>query len=121
MSQSSSRRFFRASSPCAGKSNAMTAVPFFLATARVAKVLEDGRLELAVRDKGYAQREEDAERILALIGSYDGVLPFNDKASPEVILRETGMSKAQFKRAVGKLLKEGRIEIGEKTIRDGSR
>ena len=90
-------------------------------TARVAKVLEDGRLELAVRDKGYAQREEDAERILALIRSYDGVLPFNDKASPEVILRETGMSKAQFKRAVGKLLKEGRIEIGEKTIRDGSR
>ncbi len=84
--------------------------------ARVARVLEDGRLELAVRDKGYAQRESDAERILALIDSYDGVLPFNDKAQPEVILRETGMSKAQFKRAVGKLLKEGTISIGEKTI-----
>ncbi len=85
-------------------------------TARVSRVLEDGRLELAVRDKGYAQRESDAERILALIDSYDGVLPFNDKAQPEVILRETGMSKAQFKRAVGKLLKEGAISIGEKTI-----
>ncbi|MCR4896538.1 MAG: S1 RNA-binding domain-containing protein [Lachnospiraceae bacterium] len=86
-------------------------------TARIRRVLEDGRLELSVRDTGEAQRTEDAEAILDLLDSYEGALPFGDKASPEVILRETGMSKAQFKRAVGKLLKEGRIEIGEKTIR----
>jgi predicted RNA-binding protein (virulence factor B family) len=86
-------------------------------TARVRRVLEDGRLELSLRDTGEAQRSEDAEAIMDLLDSYEGALPFNDKASPETILRETGMSKAQFKRAVGKLLKEGRIEIGEKTIR----
>ena len=42
---------------------------------------------------------------------------FNDKASPEVIKRETQMSKNEFKRAVGHLLKNGRIEITEKSIR----
>ena len=31
------------------------------------------------------------------IEDFDGVLPFNDKASPEVIKRETGMSKNEFK------------------------
>ena len=40
---------------------------------------------------------------------------FNDKATPEVITHETGMSKNEFKRAVGHLLKEGKItDHGEK-------
>ncbi len=85
-------------------------------TARVVRVLEDGRLELAVRDKGYVQRNSDAETILALMEEKGGSLPFTDKASPAVILEATGMSKAQFKRAVGKLLKEGRVRIGEASI-----
>ncbi|MDE6912146.1 MAG: RNA-binding protein, partial [Lachnospiraceae bacterium] len=41
----------------------------------------------------------------------DGVLPFTDKASPELIKKETGMSKNEFKRAVGRLLKNGEIVI----------
>ena len=48
---------------------------------------------------------------------YDGVLPFNDKASPETIKREMQMSKNEFKRAVGLLLKAGKITITEKNIR----
>ena len=44
------------------------------------------------------------------------VLPFNDKVSPEVIQREFQMSKNAFKRAVGKLYKEGKIEITENRI-----
>ena len=60
--------------------------------------------------------ETDAENILAMIEEYDGVLPFNDKASPELIRRETQMSKNEFKRAVGNLLKAGKIEIAENTI-----
>lgn len=85
--------------------------------ARVIQVNEDGRLVLGVREKAYVQMEKDAEEILTIIDSYDGVLPFNDKVSPEIIKRETGMSKNEFKRAVGKLLKEGHIEISEKVIR----
>ena len=86
-------------------------------TARVTRVHEDGKLELSIREKAYLQMQTDAEAILRLIDSYDGVLPFNDKASPETIKRETGMSKNEFKRAVGNLLKSGKITIGEKCIR----
>ena len=86
-------------------------------SARVAQVREDGRLSLSVREKAYLQMDKDAEELLAIIDSYAGVLPFNDKASPEIIKRETNMSKNEFKRAVGRLLKEGKIEIGEKVIR----
>ena len=85
--------------------------------ARVLSVREDGKLTLGIREKTSVQMGQDAEKILALLDSYEGALPFNDKAAPEVIAHETGMSKNEFKRAVGRLLKEGRIEIGEKTIR----
>ena len=85
--------------------------------ARVTQVKPDGRLDLSVREKAYLQIEKDAERVLAVIDSFDGALPFNDKASPEVIKREMQMSKNEFKRAVGNLLKNGIIEIGEKSIR----
>jgi len=85
--------------------------------ARVTDVKEDGKLNLSSREKAYLQIGQDAERILEIIDSFDGVLPFNDKASPEVIRRETQMSKNEFKRAVGHLLKEGRVTITERAIR----
>lgn len=85
--------------------------------ARVTGVKEDGKLDLSIREKAYLQLKVDGEKIMALIDSYDGVLPFNDKVNPDIIRRETQMSKNEFKRAVGHLLKEGRIEIGEKVIR----
>ncbi len=85
--------------------------------ARVVNVLEDGRLTLSIREKAYLQIEKDANELLSIIDSYEGVLPFNDKVSPEIIKRETGMSKNEFKRAVGNLLKAGKIEISGKVIR----
>lgn len=86
-------------------------------TARVVQVHEDGKLTLSIREKAYLQIEKDAEAILQLLDSYEGSLPFNDKAAPEVIKYETGMSKNEFKRAVGNLLKAEKIEITEKSIR----
>lgn len=86
-------------------------------TARVTEVKEDGKLNLSIREKAYIQMGMDAEKVMEIIESFDGVLPFNDKARPETIKRETGMSKNEFKRAVGNLLKAGRIEITETCIR----
>ncbi|MBO4515508.1 MAG: S1 RNA-binding domain-containing protein [Lachnospiraceae bacterium] len=86
-------------------------------SARVIKVQEDGRLLLSIRDKAYLQIDKDAEKILSLLDSYEGSLPFTDKSAPEVITHETGMSKNEFKRAIGHLLKEKKIQIGEKSIR----
>ena len=67
--------------------------------------------------KAYAQMKPDAEKVMGVIEEYGGVLPFTDKASPEVIEREMQMSKAAFKRAVGHLLKEKKIEITATAIR----
>jgi predicted RNA-binding protein (virulence factor B family) len=86
-------------------------------TARVASVKEDGKLDLSIREKAYLQIGKDADKLIGIIESFDGVLPFNDKANPEVIKRETGMSKNEFKRAVGNLLKNGKIEIKPNCIR----
>lgn len=85
--------------------------------ARVTAVKADGKLNLSIREKAYIQMDKDAAKVLDLIDSFDGVLPFNDKASPEVIRHEADMSKNEFKRAVGRLLKEGKIEITPTAIR----
>lgn len=85
--------------------------------ARVTGVKEDGKLNLSIREKAYIQIEKDAQKVMEAIASFDGALPFTDKASPEVIRREMQMSKNEFKRAVGHLLKEGKIQITERAIR----
>lgn len=84
--------------------------------ARVTAVHEDGKLDLSLREKAYLQMDQDAETVLQVIDEFDGVLPFTDKASPEIIERELKLSKNAFKRAVGRLLKEGKIEITDKSI-----
>lgn len=78
---------------------------------RIASVSSDGKLNLSLHDKAYLQMDRDAKLVMDTIESYDGVLPFNDKAKPAVIERELGLSKNAFKRAVGRLLKENKITI----------
>lgn len=85
-------------------------------SARVLKVREDGKLDLSVREKAFLQMDADAAMIMKRMEEYGGKLPFNDKADPEVIKQEFGLSKNAFKRAVGRLLKEGHIKISEKNI-----
>ena len=52
----------------------------------------------------------DADRVMKTIEA-NGYLDFTDKASPELIRDRMDMSKNEFKRAVGNLLKMGRIQI----------
>jgi len=84
--------------------------------ARVAAVKADGKLDLSVKDKIPMQMDKDAEMILKKMEKNGGILPFTDKADPEIIKKEFNMSKNAFKRAIGKLLKEKKVEIGEKSI-----
>lgn len=84
---------------------------------RVTHVKDDGKLDLTAREKTYLQMDKDAERVMEIIDSYAGVLPFTEKASPEVLKRETGLSKNAFKRAVGRLYKERKISLDGGKIR----
>lgn len=85
--------------------------------AKITAVKPDGKLDLTLREKAYIQMDADAQKILELLDSYAGVLPFSEKASPEVIKRETGLSKAAFKRAIGRLYKERKITLDGGKIR----
>lgn len=84
--------------------------------ARVVEVKPDGKLDLAVRAKIPEQMDKDAMMVWEALEKRGGELPFTDKADPEIIKFELNLSKNAFKRAVGRLLKEGKIDIHEKTI-----
>lgn len=83
---------------------------------RIMNVREDGKLDISLRKVAYVQMNEDAGRIEQRMDELGGILPFTDKASPEKIKEEFGMSKNEFKRAVGHLLKAGKIEITDQEI-----
>lgn len=85
--------------------------------ARVTGVREDGKLNLSAREKAYLQMDKDALAVLEKMEKCGGALPFTDKADPEVIKAEMNLSKNAFKRAVGRLLKEGKVEIKATSIR----
>ncbi len=86
-------------------------------SARVRVVTDDGKLTLTLYEKKKVQMKDDADRVFAKLEAAGGELPFSDKTSPEIIKREFGMSKASFKRAIGRLKKLGRIDIEETSIK----
>jgi hypothetical protein len=85
--------------------------------ARIKEVTEEGKLTLSLQEKVKVQMGMDAEQIYERLQNAGGFLPFHDKTSPEIIKREFQISKAAFKRAIGRLMKQGKIEITEKGIR----
>ncbi len=83
---------------------------------RVRNVRPDGKLELSMRKTTHLQMEDDARKIMDALEVSGGKLSLHDKSSPEDINRELGMSKAAFKRAAGRLMKEGAIEMTKQGI-----
>jgi predicted RNA-binding protein (virulence factor B family) len=85
--------------------------------ARVVTVREDGKVDLSLRDEAYVQIDQDSLMVYDIIKSYKGVLPFTDKADPEQIKKTFGLSKNAFKRAVGRLYKERKVDLSDGKIR----
>ncbi|PKM73745.1 MAG: RNA-binding protein [Firmicutes bacterium HGW-Firmicutes-16] len=84
--------------------------------ARVKNIRPDGKLELSVRDTAYNEIEGDAKKILDYLKIHNGKTKINDSSSPELINTELGMSKKAFKRAVGRLIKEGAIKTTDEGL-----
>ena len=91
--------------------------PGDVVTARVTAVKEDGKLDLSLRQKAYIQMDVDGEKILARLREENGFLPLGDKSSPEEIRAAFDMSKNEYKRAIGRLYKQKKIENGDREIR----
>jgi predicted RNA-binding protein (virulence factor B family) len=85
-------------------------------SARIKKVRADGKLELSLREPSHKEIEGDARKIFEILKEKNGRLLLNDSSAPEKIKEQLGMSKSSFKRAVGRLLKEGAIKITDDGI-----
>ena len=86
--------------------------------ARVIRVREDGKLDLSLRELSHLQIGSDTEKILQGIKNHEGFLALNDKSSPLEIQSRLNMSKAAFKRALGKLLKEKKVTQTETGLKE---
>jgi uncharacterized protein len=78
-------------------------------TGRVINVKEDGTLNVSLLPRKQESMDEDAQVLYDYMESRGGVMPFWDKSYPEDIRERFNMSKAAFKRALGKLMKEGKV------------
>lgn len=78
--------------------------------ARITFIREDGRLNASLRPIKEKALESDAEIILELLKGRGGRMPYGDHTAPEIIKEKFHISKAAFKRALGHLLKDGKIE-----------
>jgi hypothetical protein len=86
-------------------------------TGYVKQVREDGKVDLSDRKSGYEGILGQEKIILDKLRKAGGSLPYNDDSSPEMIQIAFKMSKKTFKRLIGLLYKQGRIEITHKGIR----
>ena len=84
---------------------------------RVTGIKEDGKIDLSLKKKAYKQMKDDTKILLDFIEENGGEIFINDKSSPEDIKKQVNMSKNAFKRAVGGLFKERKIEFTDGGIK----
>ena len=70
----------------------------------------DRTLNLSLKPRSFEMLENDAQMILTYLESNGGFMTLNDKSSPEDIKATFGISKGQFKKALGGLMKAGKIK-----------
>lgn len=81
-------------------------------------VRPDGKIDLTMQPLGYENRISMAvDTLLEVFKKHKGYIFLNDKSTAEEIKHTTGMSKKLFKMAIGKLLKDGRIEFWNERIK----
>lgn len=82
----------------------------------IKKIREDQKVDLALVEQSYNRIEGSKNELFEKLQAAQGFLPFTDKSEPALIYRTFGMSKKDFKKAIGGLLKEGKILLKEDGI-----
>ena len=80
-------------------------------------IREDGKIDVSLQPEGYENIDEFQKMILEKLQQNYGLLYVSDKSDPEEIKQELQMSKKNFKKAIGGLYKDKKIEIFEDKIR----
>ena len=83
----------------------------------VVRVTEDNRIDLTLQQSGLAGVQESAGRLVGILREAGGFLPLNDASDPSDVAAMTQMSKKQFKRSLGMLLKSGQVAQTDKGIK----
>lgn len=78
---------------------------------RVSKVKKDGRLNLVLKKISHLEIDDNAEVLYKVLVENGGFLDVNDKTNPDKVKEMFGMSKSSFKKAIGRLLKNGKIKF----------
>jgi len=81
-----------------------------LVEGRIIEVKENGTINVSLKPMKHERLDDDAETILSYIEAQDGQIPFGDKSDPDLIRDTFGMSKSAFKRALGRLMREGKVK-----------
>ncbi|MBM7644170.1 putative RNA-binding protein (virulence factor B family) [Scopulibacillus daqui] len=76
---------------------------------RIIEVKEDGSVNVSLLGRSHESIDDDAERIYRFLEGRGGAMPYSDKSLPEDIKERFGISKAAFKRALGRLMREGKV------------
>ena len=79
----------------------------------VRKITEDMRIDVSLQQTGLAEVETSVVKLEQMLKEHGGVLGVNDRSEPQDVARLTGMSKKVFKRALGMLLKQGKVRQTE--------
>ena len=82
----------------------------------VRKITEDMRIDVSLQQTGLAEVETSVVKLEQMLKEHGGVLGVNDRSEPQEVARLTGMSKKVFKRALGMLLKQGKVRQTEHGI-----
>lgn len=80
---------------------------------RIIDVKEDGTINVSLLGRVHETLDEDAEKIYSYLQGRGGKMPYWDKSEPEDISARFEMSKAAFKRALGRLMKAGKVRQEE--------
>ena len=88
----------------------------FIDEAYVKKIREGNKLDIGLGKQGGEKLADDNQKIISLLKSHKGFLPYHDKSAPDDIYAFFGMSKKAFKMNVGILYKLKLITIEEDGI-----
>lgn len=80
---------------------------------RIIDIKDDASLNGSLLPRKQERLGDDAETVFRYLSDVGGKMPFSDKSTPDEIDEMFGMSKAAFKRALGKLMKEGKVSQSE--------
>ncbi len=82
----------------------------------VSRIREAGKIDLTLKEPGHGSIGDSSTRVMEILDKWDGFVPCHDKSPPEDITHIFSMSKKEFKRATGRLYKQGKITLTGKGI-----